>query len=45
MPLSYPTKNLRFLVSESRHKFRSIERIKLGEDEHSESPLLKSERT
>ena len=37
--------NLRFLVSESRHKFRSIERIKLGEDEHSESPLLKSERT
>jgi hypothetical protein len=39
------SKNQRFLVSESRHKFRSIERIKLGDDVRSERPFLKSERT
>jgi hypothetical protein len=34
-----------FQIPESRHKSRSIERIKLGDDVRSERPFLKSERT
>ena len=44
MPLSYPTKNQGFPVSESRQKYCSAERIKLHDDGRSERPFLKSER-
>jgi hypothetical protein len=39
------SKIIGFHTSESRHKSRLIERIKLDDDGRSERPFLKSERT
>jgi hypothetical protein len=39
------SKNQGFPIPESRHKSSSCERIKFDDDERSERPFLKSERT
>jgi hypothetical protein len=39
------SKFIGFQISVSRHKFRSVECIKLDNDGHGERPFQKSERT